>query len=765
MAILASLGIVFRDTLIETFGIGIGVGAGWIGLSVLVAWRHPRSLLRRWHRWLAFYVLGVIVFGVLAFFKTSTGIMQEATLGGTLGRAIIGDQDAWGVLRLVGITLVGVALIIPYLSWRFSKISTRQSYLASTKGVHVLGAKSAQLTELYQRKPLHSTIIGWLRRSIKKAPATKIVGVESEAGVASPGADKSPAIMEEAHPAGYAPEESPTSTEDLADDLQQEPEAAPLMEEANAEASGIEADVEGESVQTQPEGQETRWALPPIDLLEEAAEGQLDPADNERRAALIEEALNSYGIEAKVIEINPGPAVTQFGVEPGWFHRYKELKERDQRGKIKLDAEGNPIVRLEEVSKTRVKVDNIAALDKDLALALAAPSIRIEAPVPGKSIVGIEVPNSTASLVALREVIQGPAFQKLSSKSKLALALGKGNAGEVAVQDLAAMPHLLIAGATGSGKSVAIASLISCLLMHATPDEVRFLLIDPKRVELVAFQSIPHLITPVIVDVDKVVGSLRWINLEMKRRYERMAKVGVRNIKAYNRSPEIDKPMPYLVVAIDELADLMMAAPYEVEHTLTRLAQLGRATGIHLVVATQRPSVDVVTGLIKANFPTRISFAVASIVDSRTILDCGGAEKLLGSGDMLYLPQDAPKPKRFQGTFISEPEVQRLVGFWSQQRVHGQPSYMFEETPQAPSINEAHQAKDSLVDAARDLAIQHNRISTSLLQRRLNIGYPRAARLIDLLEEEGIVGPGEPGKSRRVLVRPPLDELKDVSEG
>ena len=314
-----------------------------------------------------------------------------------------------------------------------------------------------------------------------------------------------------------------------------------------------------------------------------------------------------------------------------------------------MDSDGNPVVHLEEVSKKRVKVDQVAALDKDLALALAAPSIRIEAPVPGKSLVGIEVPNASMGLVGLKEAIGSPQFQKILSKSKLALALGKGSAGEVVVDILARMPHLLIAGATGSGKSVSITSLISCLLMHNTPEELKFVLIDPKRVELVAFGTIPHLITPVIVDMEKVVGTLKWVSKEMDRRYKLMASVAARNIDSYNKKAASTAKLPYLVVIIDELADLMSLSPFDVEQALTRLAQMGRATGIHLVVATQRPSVDVITGLIKANFPTRLSFAVTSMMDSRVILDTGGAEKLLGRGDMLYLPSDASKPRRLQG--------------------------------------------------------------------------------------------------------------------
>ncbi|MDO8687471.1 MAG: DNA translocase FtsK, partial [Dehalococcoidales bacterium] len=364
------------------------------------------------------------------------------------------------------------------------------------------------------------------------------------------------------------------------------------------------------------------WRLPPVDILDKSPEVQFSQADNVQRAKLIEEALASYGVETKVVQINAGPTVTQFGVEPGWDRKTKEIREKDRDGNVK--------VRLEEVSKTRVKVDRITSLANDLALALAAPSIRIEAPVPGKAIVGVEVPNTVSSMVSLRGVIETSVFQKIQARAKLSLALGKGAGGEAVVADLTKMPHLLIAGATGSGKTVCLNATICCLLLYNTPNDVRFVMIDPKRVELTTFNSIPHLAAPVIVDTDKALGALRWLNQEMDRRYKVLATAAVRNIEGYNKNRQGGEKMPYIVLVIDELADLMMAGGDEVEHILCRLAQLARAIGIHLVVATQRPSVDVVTGLIKANFPTRISFAVTSQVDSRTILDMVGAEKLLG---------------------------------------------------------------------------------------------------------------------------------------
>ena len=498
------------------------------------------------------------------------------------------------------------------------------------------------------------------------------------------------------------------------------------------------------------------WALPVLDLLAPAPppEETARP-DNALRANLIVETLASFGVDARVAQYHEGPVVTQFDVEPGWEVKYRTLQERDKENKLILDKDGRPKTRTEEVSRTRVRVNQITSLANDMALALAAPSLRIEAPVPGRSVVGIEVPNTSATVVTLRSVIETPAFQRLAAKTKIALPLGKSVSGDPVVADLARMPHLLIAGATGAGKSVCINSIIASILMQARPDEVRFVMIDPKRVELSSFSMIPHLaFSNIVVDMEKVVGTLGAVLHEMEERYKRFASLAVRNIESYNKHPKVTERLPYWVVIIDELADLMMAAPFEVERQICRLAQLARATGIHLIVATQRPSVDVVTGLIKANFPTRIAFAMTSQVDSRTILDMAGAERLLGRGDMLYMPTDASKPRRVQGVYVSDAEIDRLVAFWTGQRLtHPTPVYdhLLDEAMQ--SIEEEEDA-DPMYERAKTLAEEHSRVSTSMLQRRLRIGYPRAARIMDRLEEEGIVGAkglGGSGDSRAVL--------------
>jgi len=478
------------------------------------------------------------------------------------------------------------------------------------------------------------------------------------------------------------------------------------------------------------------WHLPPIDILDKPAEVKLDRADIDQRARLIEEALVSYGVEAKVVQVNMGPTVTQFGVEPGWDRKYREVREKGRNGSYET--------KLEEVSKTRVRVDRITSLGNDLALALAAPSIRIEAPVPGASVVGIEVPNTVFGSVALRGAIESAPFQKIKARSKLAIALGKGAGGEAMAGDLTRMPHLLIAGATGSGKTVCLNSVICCLLLHNSPDDVRFIMVDPKRVELVTFNGVPQLLAPVVVDTDKAIKALRWLSQEMDNRYRQFAQAGARNIEGYNKDRSPGEGLPYLVLIIDELADLMLTAFDEVEHALCRLAQLARATGIHLVVATQRPSVDVITGLIKANFPTRISFAVTSHVDSRTILDMVGAEKLLGRGDMLYMPTEASKPKRLQGSFVSDVEIERLVYFWGNQRQIEMSSVDFDEVAERSLSAQIAAPPDPLLEDAKRLAQEYKHISTSFLQRRLRIGYPRAARLMEALQQAGLVEAAQP---------------------
>jgi S-DNA-T family DNA segregation ATPase FtsK/SpoIIIE len=473
-------------------------------------------------------------------------------------------------------------------------------------------------------------------------------------------------------------------------------------------------------------------ALPPIDLFDRASEAKYGETDANRKARLIEETLANFGIPAKVIEINAGPTITQFGLEPGFVERRGSDGQMRQR---------------------KVSVTRIAALQHDLELALAAAPIRIETPVPGRPIVGIEVPNESVSVVSLRGVLESKAFKE--RKAPLNIALGRDVSGGSIIADLGSMPHLLIAGATGSGKSVCINAIIACLLFSNSPDDLRLIMVDPKRVELVNFNGIPQLLGPVVVNMDEVVACLRWLVREMDNRFSLFAKHKVRNIDAYNEKMEKsngDNTMPYIVALIDELADLMLAAPDVTEKLLTRLAQLARATGIHLVIATQRPSVDVVTGLIKANFPSRISFAVTSSVDSRVVLDTPGAEKLLGRGDMLYMASDSSKLVRLQGCFVSDDELARLVHFWREKAITEMRD-VIQEPPWKTMGGDGKDGDEQLIEQAVALVREFDRTSISFLQRKLGIGYPRAARLMDQLEERGIVGPDEGGgKPRAVLI-------------
>lgn len=467
-------------------------------------------------------------------------------------------------------------------------------------------------------------------------------------------------------------------------------------------------------------GDVERLPPPPLPDLRKLAlyEGGVpDPAELDGKAELIHDTLESFKIDATVREVFPGPAVTLFTLQPG----------------------------------SGVKVRQITALQNDLALALAAPSIRIEAPVPGMARVGVEVPNGKVLTVGLRETLESEDFR--DSKAKLPLSLGRDVNGRYIIGDLTRMPHLLIAGATGSGKSVCINSIIATFMLTMRPNELQLILIDPKMVELVGFNGAPHLKCPVVTEMDKVVGTLRLVLEEMERRYRQFSALGVRNIDGYNLKRQEDhglEILPYMVVVIDELADLMITTPEEVETLLVRLAQMARATGIHLLIATQRPSVDVLTGLIKANVPARIAFAVSSFTDSKVILDMPGAERLLGRGDMLFSPPDAPKPVRIQGPFIEDKDLQYIVKHWRKVVPNHEysPEWMV-----SPSSSDDFADEDDKWDAAVDVIKQHSRASASMLQRRLGIGYNRASRLIERMEEEGLVGPADGSKGRPVFIQ------------
>lgn len=533
------------------------------------------------------------------------------------------------------------------------------------------------------------------------------------------------------------------------------------------------------------------WKLPKTEDMLNAGTDRATSNDLtiRQQSTIIEETLRSLSAPARIVDISTGPTVTQYGVEPLFIEQ--------RNGK-----------------STKVKVGKIAGLADDLALALAAKAIRIQAPVPGQGYIGIEVPNPDKAIVSLRDVMESETFQKM--KSPLRIGLGENVSGQAICAELTKMPHLLIAGATGAGKSVCVNGIIACLLLQHSPDNLRFVMVDPKRVELVGYNGIPHLIAPVVVDMERVVGTLQWAQREMDMRYQKLAAAGVRNIVEYNKKiakePNQEK-LPYIVIIIDELADLMMMAPEDTEKGITRLAQMARATGIHMILATQRPSVDVVTGLIKANFPARIAFAVASSIDSRVILDTVGAERLLGQGDMLFQSPDAASPIRMQGCYVSDRELQKLIDHWQAERRQNllqarqtvitatepivpvalpitppAPSPTNNEHPstnhslpttnnyQQPATNNPPPAlwedlipndnnngeEDELLPEAIEMVRKLNKASTSLLQRRFRVGYTRAARLMDVMEERGVVGPPTGAtRMREVLAWQPNNETSE----
>jgi S-DNA-T family DNA segregation ATPase FtsK/SpoIIIE len=491
--------------------------------------------------------------------------------------------------------------------------------------------------------------------------------------------------------------------------------------------------------------------LPPLTLLLEDLPAVPDEGIIAETGVQIETTMAEFGLPVRVLGYRVGPTITQFAVEPGFIE--------------KPGPDG-------ELIQQKVRVAQISALQRDLALALRAERLRIEAPVPGRSYVGVEVPNPKNSVVRLRPIMESDAFKKLSSP--LAVVLGRDVAGQAVVADLARMPHLLIAGTTGSGKSVCIAALVTCLAVNNTPERLRMALLDPKMVELARFNGLPHLFGKVETEGDRMLGVLKWALMEMDQRYRLLEDGHSRDIETFNRrAAKRGKPqLPRIVVLIDELADLMMRAPDQTEHTLVRLAQMARAVGIHLVVATQRPSTDVVTGLIKANFPARLAFSVASSVDSRVILDTGGAENLLGKGDMLWMNPETGAPMRSQGVMIGENEVESVIAFWARSKAENPQLAGGAESSVAPweeliAKEQEEESGDALVEQAIKVVKQSQRASVSLIQRKLRIGYPRAARLMDQLEEMGVVGPSQgAGKDRDVLVdRDEIDEDDDGGEG
>ena len=758
----------FHETLLRVIGLGVLLLAL---AAFIVYWvlreRKLAVAFRSWNLWVGVAIFAIALLGALAFFTPNDVDLLKKSMGGLMGTSIIGSANVWGMLRVIALVIVGMVFVAPYFMWRTVEVVTDKGATAAPQIDGWLRERASQAQDTYNKYPVHQNVANRLKTNrqqdqvnvgatdmqLSSLPATLSVSQQKEA---TPEED-----IDHVSQVPYSSYQIRSGVSEIAADNTEEDDdedvLPPLLygqvktEEREALADrvveiapagiGKENDGvvvgEGDTIALEATASDpsafNEWQMPSADILEESDNVEFSHAEIERRAKLIEDSLASYGVDAKVTEINVGPTVTQFGLEPGWDRKYKEVKEKDKDGNTKTTRK--------EISKTRVKVERIKVLENDLALAIAAPSIRIEAPIPGKSMVGIEIPNTSMATTSLREVIESLSFQKLSAKSKLSLAMGKGAGNDIVVANLAKMPHLLIAGSTGSGKTVFLDAVITSLLMNNSPDDLEFVMIDPKRVELVAFNSVPHLRGAVVTDPQRAVEVLNGLTQEMDMRYRKFALVRAHNLEGYNSSDKVDKKMPAIVLIVDELADLMMSKGSEVEPLLCRLAQMGRATGIHAVVATQRPSVDVLTGLIKANFPTRVSFAVTSQIDSRTILDSVGAEKLLGRGDMLYLPVDAPKPKRVQGCYVGDNDIERVVNEWSSQ-------WVAKKTKQAQSISSQISTTDPLLAQAKQLAKQHKQVSASFLQRKLGVGLPRATQLVELLQNDAeIASEGSGGGS------------------
>ena len=675
-----------HDWALGALGYGLIPVALWVACFALALYYRHAWIRRLWRVWVGSVLLVMVSLGVMSMLHTSGGIMEDASLGGRWGQYFGGSPLALGAVKVAVLLLLGPLLLFP----------PRAATIYKRVSVKLVGACAIAL--------------GWLAPRVAvltRALATRSFSAGSKRGwgvgllrVMSTPFRKCWRLV------FGVPGPSKTATE--------APEPAETVK---------------------PSG----WQLPSMEMLNKGESRPVSQTVLDEMAQHIEATLADHKVDVAVEDIRTGPRVIRFGLVPGWVKKYREGKGTKPKVTDPSSAD-----------MSRVKVQSILVREKDLALALRTPYLRLEAPVPGEALVGLEVPNPHPCKVALRSVAESPAFQKIVSKGKLPVALGEDTGGEPVVADLSGLPHLLIAGATGSGKSVCINTIVASLLLTKRPDELRMLMVDPKRVELTPFNGIPHLIAPVIVDADEVMAVLRAVQAEMIRRYKLMEGTGARNIEGYNKKAK--EEMPFLVIIIDELADLMMAAAYEVEQSLVRLAQLGRATGIHLILATQRPSVNVVTGLLKANIPARVAFAVASQVDSRVILDAVGAEKLLGKGDTLLLSSDSPKARRVQGAFMDDREIEKLVEFWKGQSGPPLPEIPLDGREDADDSRDGDaQDEDDILEKARALAERHQQLSASVLQRRLQIGYSRAMQLMEILEDEGAISRsgGSAGKSRK----------------
>ena len=697
-----------REWVVESLGYGWIPAGIWLTAALAALKYHRRTVRRNWRWWVFAAVLAAISIIIMSLFQAGGEILAETSLSGRWGGVVGGTSVSLAAAKLIAISLLTPLLLFPR--------SVGPVYL---RGSRYLGL-GVYLVPVYVYLGLYHgySFIDRRLRSLLN-PHTRQRWIDRTRAallrLMPPKVSSRWDIAQEAGPAGDRVSET---GEEVSLWANMEPGTIPSWPPAADPVPRNGKEHPDSRVDYAPG---SKWKLPSIDLLAPAETRTASEAPLEKMARHIESSLADHGVMVEVKDIKAGPRIVRFGLVPGWLVKRGEANKGE-------DGDGNP-------ERSRVKVQSILMREKDLALALQTPYLRIEAPIPGEALVGLEVPSPSPSKVHLREVIANPMFALLAAKGGLPMAIGQDTGGSPVAMDLTSLPHMLIAGATGSGKSVCINSIIASLLLTKPPDQLRFLMVDPKRVELTPFNGIPHLMTPVIVDVDEVNAALRSLMREMFRRYKRMEEIGVRNINSYNnKSPE---RWPYLVLVVDELADLMIAGGFEVEQNLVRLAQLGRATGIHLVLATQRPSVNVVTGLLKANIPVRVAFAVASQVDSRVILDTIGAEKLLGKGDMLLLNNDSPKPRRVQGTLVYDNEIDQLVEHWAKQK--GPPLPIIPMGDVGTEDDSDEDVDENLMDQARDLAIRTPNLSLSLLERRLKIGGWRATQVMELLEDEGLL--------------------------
>lgn len=716
------------------------LGYGWLPLGLLTAvtiatlrYNH-RAFFKHWRLWVVSAMSVAISIGILSTIFPANGTLEDVSLGGNWGGYLGGTPVIWASLKMAGIALIvslivkprsaafhyyrcaRAVLVVIQIAWTFFYISVRklarsiyERTLIIKTGIDRNASRKDLVMMLVKGQTKTSTRILAYQGDLEVIPCSSGIS-DAEFGFDRNGPDSldfhrdddiGQVPVLDSIPAWDETESSPRSSLTPAKDI-----------------------VEGS---TKGKRGKLGWQTPAVDLLTPPDTHQAPEAALHDMARLVESTLGDHGVRVEVTDVKAGPRIVRFGLVPGWVPR------RGESGKANVDLSSTDRDR-SGLERSRVKVQSILTREKDMALALKTPYLRIEAPVPGEALVGLEVPSPSPSKVHLREVMETQAFSRLIAKGGLPIALGQDTGGSPVVLDLASLPHMLIAGATGSGKSVCINSIVASFLLTKTPEQLRILMVDPKRVELTPFNGIPHLVGPVIVDAEEVNTALRGLIREMLARYKLMEEVGARNIEGYNKRAK--ERMPFLVLIVDELADLMMVGGFEVEQNLVRLAQLGRATGIHLVLATQRPSVNVVTGLLKANIPARAAFAVASQVDSRVILDAVGAEKLLGKGDMLLLHNESPKPSRVQGTLVYDQEIDHMVEFWLSQT-----------GPPLPVINVGEIETDDddesvdarILEEARELAARNPQLTSSYLERRLKIGGRKAEEIIELLKDEGFL--------------------------